>query len=71
MDTSAKTKLDAPKTAFKKVVHKTVEATGEFLGNKIADKILCLRPLADDNSGNAKEIFIPPEKRQETLNVLK
>ena len=30
-----KTGLDAAKTASKKVVYKTAEATGEFIGNKI------------------------------------
>ena len=33
-----KTGTDAPKTASKKVVHKIVEATGELMGNKIAEK---------------------------------
>ena len=33
------TRLDALKTASKKVVHKAAEATGELIGNKIADKI--------------------------------
>ena len=39
LDTVAKTELDALKTASKKVVHKTPEAAGEFIGNKIAEKI--------------------------------
>ena len=34
------TGLDALKTPSKKVVHKTAEATGEFLGNKIVNKIV-------------------------------
>ena len=34
------TGLDALKTASKKVVHKPAAATGEFIGNKIADKIV-------------------------------
>ena len=31
--------LDSLKTASKKVVHKAAEATGEFIGNKMADKL--------------------------------
>ena len=40
LDTAAKTRLNDLKIVPKKVVHKAVEATGEFIGNKIADKIV-------------------------------
>ena len=33
------TGIDAMKTASKKVVHKAAWATGEFIGNKIADTV--------------------------------
>ena len=36
---ATKTGLDAAKTASKKVVHKTVEATAVLIGNKIAEKL--------------------------------
>ena len=39
MDTTTKTGIDAAKTASKKVVQNTAEATGDLIGNKIADKI--------------------------------
>ena len=39
MDTATKTGIDAAKTAFKRVVQKTAEDTGDLIGNKIADKI--------------------------------
>ena len=48
----------------KKVVH---EATGEFIGNKIADKIVKQKPVIDENSRNMEEIIIPPEIREEIL----
>ena len=32
--------VDALKTATEKKAHKTAEATGEFIGNKVADKIV-------------------------------
>ena len=35
-----KSELDALKTASKKLVHKAAETTGEFIGNKLADKIV-------------------------------
>ena len=37
-NTARKTGLDAAKSASKKVFHKAAEATGELLGNKIAEK---------------------------------
>ena len=37
MDTVRKTGIDAVKTASKRVVQKTAEATGYLIGNKIAD----------------------------------
>ena len=38
MDTATKTGIDVAKTASKIVVQKTAEATGDLIGNKIADK---------------------------------
>ena len=38
MDTATKTGIDAAKTASKRVVQKTSEATGNLIRNKIADK---------------------------------
>ena len=42
MDTATKTGIDAAKTASKRVVQKTAEATGDLVRNKIADKITSL-----------------------------
>ena len=39
MDTATKTGIDDAKTASKRVVQKTAEATGDLIGNKIADEI--------------------------------
>ena len=39
MDTTTKTGIDAAKTASKRVVQKTAGATGDLIGNEIADKI--------------------------------
>ena len=40
MDTATKTGIDATKTASKRVVQKTAEATRDLIGNQIADKII-------------------------------
>ena len=39
IDTAAKTGIGEAETASKRVVQKTAEATGDLIGNKIADKI--------------------------------
>ena len=39
VDTSKKSATDAFKTASKRAIQKTAEATGDLVGNKIADKI--------------------------------
>ena len=65
-----KTGLIAQKTVSKKVLHPTVEATEEFLGNKIAEKTVNRKPVTDENSRNVEEIVISLEKRQELLNKL-
>ena len=38
MDIATKRGIDAAKTASKRVVQKTAEATGKFIANKITDK---------------------------------
>ena len=45
MDTATKTGIDAAKTASKRVVQKTAEATGDLIDNKIADKITSVGKL--------------------------
>ena len=42
IDTATKTGIDAAKTASKRVVQKTAEATGDLISNKIADKITAI-----------------------------
>ena len=66
MDTATKTGIDAAKTASKRVVQKTAEATGDLIGNKIADKITLI-----DKPKETEEIYIPPEKRQQIIDDLK
>ena len=54
--------LDTGINASKKVIHKVAEARGEFLGNKIADKVVKQKPIIDENLRNVEEIIIPSEK---------
>ena len=42
METATKKGIDAAKIASKRVVQKTTEATGDLIGNRIADKITSL-----------------------------
>ena len=45
------------KVSFKKVVHKTAEATGELIGNKVTEKMLneneCIK-VCDKKMGRSK-----------------
>ena len=68
----AKTGVDAAKTASKRVVQKTVEATGDLIRNKIADKITSIgKPKEKEKTKEIEEIYIPPEKRQEIIDDLR
>ena len=70
----AKTGVDAAKTASKRVVQKTAEATGDLIGNKIADKITFIgKPKENENEKTKKieEIYIPPEKRHQIIEYIR
>ena len=41
VNTAKKSAADAVKTASKRAMQKTAEATGDLIGNKLADKITC------------------------------
>ena len=42
VDNATKTEIDTAKTASKRVLQKNAEATGNLIGNKIADKIISI-----------------------------
>ena len=72
MYTATKTGMDAAKTAFKRVVQKTIEATGDLIGNKTADKITSIgKPKEKEKTKEIEEIYIPLEKRQQTIHDLR
>ena len=67
MDTATKTGIDAAKTASKRVVQKTAEATGDLIGNKIVDKITSVGK-SKEKINEPEEIYISPEKRQQIID---
>ena len=74
MDTATKTGTDAAKTASKRVVPKTAEATGDLIGNKTADKITSIgepKEKEKEKTKEIEEIYIPPEKRQQIIHDLR
>ena len=72
IDTATKTGIDAAKTASKRVVQKTAEATGDLIGNKIDDKITSIGKAKEKEKINKpEEMYILPEKRQKIIDDLK
>ena len=53
-DTATKTGKDFATIAGKKIVHKSAEATGDLIGNKIADKIAA-KPSPKDVASTSKK----------------
>ena len=72
--TATKIGIDAAKTASKRVVQKTAEATGYLIGNKIADEITSLgktKSKENEKETEEQQIYIPPEKRQQIIDYLR
>ena len=57
------------------MIQKTTEATGDLIGNKIADKITSIskKPVKDEDVEIAahKKRYISPEERQQIINELR
>ena len=75
LDNSLSAGKDFAKIAGKKVLTKSAEATGDLIGNKIADRIKSTRnkeQKEDDRiMEETQEIMIPPEKREQIIRDLK
>ena len=72
MDTATKTGIDATKTASKRLVQKTAEATRDLIRNKIADKITSLGKTKNkEKEDERQEIYIPAEKKQQIIDNLR
>ena len=78
LDNSLSAGKDFAKIAGKKVLTKSAEATGDLIGNKIADKITksaITKNKEQKEDGRiteeTQEIVIPPEKREQIIRDLK
>ena len=78
-DTAIKTGKDFATIAGKKKAHKTAEATGDLIGNKMADKITSASKKSQNeeihsdevNNEIPKERYISPKERQKIIDELK
>ena len=76
IDNSISTGKDFAKIAGKKVLTKSAEATGDMIGNKIADRITkSSRNKAQKENDRimeeTQELIIPPQKREQIIRDLK
>ena len=80
VDTAKKSATDTIKTASKRAIQKTAEATSELVGNKIADKIKSvskkstkkLSTIAEDEElTTPQKRYISPEERQHIIDELR
>ena len=56
LDTAKKSTTDAIKTASKRAIRKTAEATGDLIDNKIADKITSVSKKTSNNNDDDVEL---------------
>ena len=83
LDSSKKATTDAIKTVSKRAIQKMAEATGDLIGNKIADKITSIsKKPAKELSNNDKteedvevtthkKRYVSPEERQQIIYELR
>ena len=84
LDSVKKSTADGIKAASKRTIQKTAEATRDFIGNKIADKITSVskkkftKELPNDETKEKnveitthKERYISPKERQKIIDELR
>ena len=82
LDTAKKSTTDAIKTASKREIQKIADATGDLIGNKIADKITNVSKKSNKELPNNDETedveltthkkrYISPEERQQIIDELR
>ena len=84
VDAPKKSATDAVKTASKRPIQTTAEATGDLIGNKIADKTTSVSKKKSNNDNNNnddddddvkltthKKRYISPGGRQQTIDELR
>ena len=81
LDSAKKSTTDAIKTVSKRAIQKTAEATGDLIGNKIADKITIVskkKPTKELHNKDETDVeitthkkrYISPEERQQIIDEL-
>ena len=79
LDSAKKSTTDAVKSASKRAIQKTEEATGDLIGNKISDKTTSIskRSPAEHSKNDAnsqievrKKRYISPEEQKKGNNLL-
>ena len=76
VDTAKKSAADAIKTAPKREIQKTAEATDDLVGNKISDKITSvskkstkkLTTIDEDVELSTHKIYISPQERRQIID---
>ena len=71
LDAATKTGIYAAKTAFKRVVQKTAEATADLIGNKIADKIISVGKTKEKEKTNKPEEIYIHQRKEQIIHDLK
>ena len=81
LDNAKQSATGAFRTASKRVIQRTAEATDDLLGNKIAERITKISKKLQQNNSEAvttehdkeipKERYMSPEERQKTINDLR
>ena len=66
LDSAKKFTTDAIKAASKKAIQKTAETTGDFIGNKIADKTTSVSKKPSNNNNNNEDADITAHKKRYT-----
>ena len=76
LDGAKKSTTDAIKTASKRAILKTAEATGDLIGNKIADKITSVSKKSNNNNNNEdveltthkKDVYLQKKENKFLMN---
>ena len=81
LDHAKQSPTDTFKTASKRAIQKTAEATEDLIGKKIANKITKISKNSQQNNSETvtnehnkvivKERYISPEERQESIDELR
>ena len=71
IDTTKDQGSEFARTAGKRIVQTSAEATGDLIGSKIADKITSSGKSKNKETSEEEEIIIPPEKRPQIINDLR